>query len=84
MDNCLKDLGKTSIKDEDQSGLDEYNNALMTSLLMLGTTHPHRTHAMGSLTAEIRGSNLCLMLGFEHRQLRLITVMIGEGGNMYH
>ena len=39
---------------------------------------------MSPFTAETRSCVLCLLLGLEHRLLRLIAVMVGQHGRTRH
>ena len=46
---------------------------------VFGAHHPHGSHLVCPLAAELWRCCFCLLLGLEHRLLRLITVGVGEG-----
>ena len=53
--------------------------SMLIRLLMHGAHHPHGPHLMCPLATEAWRCRFCLLLGFEHRLLRLITVGVGDG-----
>ena len=53
--------------------------SVLLRFLVFGADHPHRPHLMCSLAAELWCCGFGLLLGFEHRLFRLISVGVGEG-----
>ena len=55
--------------------------AMVVSLIVLSTHHPHGTHAVGSFTAKAWSCSFSLLLCFEHGLLwLLIAVMLRQRG----
>ena len=53
--------------------------AMVVSLIVLSTHHPHGTHAVGSFTAKAWSCSFSLLLCFEHGLLwLLIAVMLRQ------